>query len=185
MNPLNTDLPVIQLKPGKVHFSERPELVATILGSCVSIIMYSPRLKCASICHSLLPYESQTQKKDKVQNDDFKYLDQAFNTMYKWFLRRGLGNIEIIIKVFGGGEVLQFDGSCAVCSKGSKLKSVGTQNVEAALRLISDNDLKIAALDTGGDSGRKIYFYTHTGEVLLKRIKKTKLTQTASKLNSK
>ena len=41
-----------------------------------------------------------------------------------------------------------------------------------ALQVIEDERLVLAASSVGGKRGRKIYFYTHTGEVLLKYIKK-------------
>jgi chemotaxis protein CheD len=33
------------LKPGEIHIADRPGIVTTVLGSCVSVTMYSPRLK--------------------------------------------------------------------------------------------------------------------------------------------
>jgi chemotaxis protein CheD len=185
MNPLHTGLPVIHLKPGEVYFSEKPELVSIILGSCVAVIMFNPRLKRSAICHSMLPHDSKKHPETRPQPDDFKYLDQAFNTMYDWFVHRDIKDHEIIVKVFGGGKVLQFSDYRFRHRYGVNGKSIGTQNIDAALRLILNKNLKIAAIDAGGDIGRKLFFYTHTGDVLLKRVKKAGIPQAASKLEYK
>ena len=173
MNPLNTDLPVIHLKPGELYFSEKPELIFTLLGSCISIIMYSPRYRQAAICHSLLPQDlNSCEGKSKAGN--FKYLDQSFNTMYDWFIRRGIKNHEITVKVFGGGDVIQGKGSGYGVDVNNK--TVGARNIDAALTYVRGKNLNVAAVDVGGESGRQVFLYSHTGEVLLKRLKKTETT---------
>ena len=37
-------------------------------------------------------------------------------------------------------------------------------------RILESHGLKLTVADVGGSQGRKIFFYTHTGEVLLKRL---------------
>jgi len=170
MNPLITELPLVHLKQGELHLSEKPELVFTILGSCISIVMYCARTRQAAICHSLLPQDKGRIDKDRIKNDNFKYLDQSFYTMHKWFVRRRVKNYEIVVKVFGAGDVLQSKG----CKEEPciKNKTIGALNIDAAHRFIKEMNLNIAAIDVGGDIGRKLFFYTHTGEVLIKRLKK-------------
>ncbi len=165
MNPLKTTLPIIHLKPGDVHFSERPELVSTILGSCVSIIMYNRRFKISAICHSQLPTEKE-KNENRDNRDKYKYLDTSFYAMCNWFIAHGVKDNEIILKAFGGGDVLQVEAPL------TNSKTIGHQNISSALRLIESKNFKIAAIDLGGESGRKIFFYTHTGDVLVKRMKK-------------
>jgi chemotaxis protein CheD len=168
MNPLKTHLPVVNLKPGEMYFSSEPGMVFTILGSCISIIMYNPRLKLAAICHSLLPQDKKNDlSEDKL--DNAKYLPHAFHSMYNWLESRGVKDSEIIIKVFGGGKVLPSDdiGGRRLISN-----SIGSMNIDSALRLILGKKMIISAIDVGGEMARKVFFYTHTGEVLLKRIKR-------------
>jgi len=50
--------------------------------------------------------------------------------------------------------------------------SIGRQNITAAEQVLKSEGLKMHAVDVGGLLGRKIYFYTDTGEVLLKRLRK-------------
>lgn len=54
----------------------------------------------------------------------------------------------------------------------SKKATVGTQNVIKAIDIIKKEGLIISSSEVGGIRGRKIYFYTGTGEVLLKFIRK-------------
>ena len=48
-------LPTIFLKPGEVHFGRDPARVITVLGSCVSVIMYHRHTMIGAICHAVMP----------------------------------------------------------------------------------------------------------------------------------
>lgn len=166
INPLHTELPVIYLKPGEVYFSEKPELVYTLLGSCVSIVMYNPKFKIAAISHSLLPQNGRSLGKNKFPVQNLQYVDEAFEAMYNWFYNKGVKNHDIILKVFGGGNVIQINGEKHV------MHTIGSLNIDKAMQLIHEKNLEISAIDVGGNLGRKLFFYTHTGTVLIKMIKK-------------
>ncbi|MGA2108628.1 MAG: hypothetical protein ABSH25_13400 [Syntrophorhabdales bacterium] len=43
------------LKPGEIYVGEEPAEISTILGSCVSVTMFSKRVRVGAICHALLP----------------------------------------------------------------------------------------------------------------------------------
>ncbi len=70
------------------------------------------------------------------------------------------------VKLFGGAEVLQ------VGSATKQRTSVGKQNIEAAHKILSKIGITPSVTDIGGSTGRKILFYTHTGDVFLKRLKR-------------
>ena len=48
--------------------------------------------------------------------------------------------------------------------------NVGKQNIRAALDSMERERIAVAALDVGGGRGRKLFFNTQTGGVLLKRL---------------
>jgi chemotaxis protein CheD len=156
MHPGEAELPTVYLKPGEMYFAETPAQVITVLGSCVTIILHHRRLRLGAICHALLPAGA-------CDEDGLRYLNCAMHEMLDLFLIRGIPGREIEAKLFGGGDVLM--------SSGSGGKTVGQQNIEAALELVENESLKLISCDLGGVSGRKISFRTDTGQVLLKRLK--------------
>ncbi|MFZ5452548.1 MAG: chemotaxis protein CheD [Thermodesulfobacteriota bacterium] len=159
MHPLHTDLPVIFLKPGELFLGEQPAVVVTILGSCVSMIFYDRTHRLGAICHALLPT-------DTLQENSFRFVDRSFYWMLKQFQSRGIVPSQIQGKLFGGADVLEFfQGKC-------RTATVGQQNIHKALELYKAHGLQVQASSLGGTWGRKIFFYTHTGEVLLRRLEK-------------
>jgi chemotaxis protein CheD len=158
----------IYLKPGEIYFSHKPAVISTLLGSCVSVTMFSHRMGAGAICHGLLP-SCKGQKPcecDKFCSEGMRYVDCSIMRMLEWFERNGVARGEIDVKVFGGADMLSGPESAAKAT-------VGQQNISMAFQVIEKENLRIAASDVGGLRGRKIIFSTHTGEVLLKRLLKS------------
>lgn len=158
-NLVDPRLANVFLKPGEVFVSRTPALVSTVLGSCVSVTLFSPMARMGAMCHALLPGGAE-------QQDGPRYVDSAVASMHAKLaaVSGQAGGFEA--KLFGGANVL-------VRGAGRETgASVGSQNVAAALRVIERLGLALVAFDTGGEQGRKIFFYSGTGEVYLRPVKK-------------
>lgn len=144
------------LKPGEVIVSARPILVSTVLGSCVTVTMYSPGKGVGAICHAMLPNNHK-------EDNNLLYVDTAVRYSYRKMQEYGAGN-DLAVKLFGGAQVLvgghQFDTG----------RSVGEQNVIQAKKTLDQLGLSIAKADTGGTMGRKLFFSIKTGTVYLRKL---------------
>lgn len=164
-----TNLPGVYLKPGELHITKEPNIVTTVLGSCISVTMHSRRLGVGAICHGVLPNcDNSCGKCSKNCNDSFKYVECSIRHMINQFQELGVNRNEIEVKLFGGADVIQVKSA----DRKYKSKTVGKQNIEKALQIINSENLKLAVTDVGGEKGYKIIFNTSTGEVLRKRIAK-------------
>jgi chemotaxis protein CheD len=145
--------------PGELYTPEMPTIVTTVLGSCVAITMFGKRLGLGSICHAMLPKNPLSNEKDA-----FRYVDSSIRYMIEDLETAGVRKDEIEVKIMGGADVLErIDYSPA---------SVGQQNIKEAMDIIRQEGLNLTACDVGGETGRKVVFYAHTGRVLLKKIAK-------------
>ena len=167
----------LTLKPGEVHVTDEPLIIKTLLGSCLSFIMFNKRTKLTAISHAQLPYEYFNHKciancpvkcnSGAKDNNRSKYVSCSTQYMLQQFTTMGIKKNEIEVKLFGGANVLGFSG---------EKKTVGEQNIEAAYNIIKENRLNLVSEDVGGDLGRTIYLYTDSGKVLVKKLEKTKLS---------
>lgn len=155
-------MPLIFLKPGDVYITEKPAMVKTVLGSCVSITLFEPGRRVAAICHGMLPDCGGDNCEDFP--DKLRYVTCSIKHLLIKMKDKGVSARNLEVKVFGGGDVLTYGGT---------RPSVGRQNIDAALRILESLGLKPMSSDLGGDRGRKIFFNTQTGEVLLKKLRKT------------
>ena len=145
----------IYLHPGQMCFCDRPSRVETVLGSCVSVTMWNARLHFGCICHAVLP-----RQRDGA-DEPLKYVDTAIQSMLRVLERHSSRRQDLEVKLFGGASMRRL---------APHHKSVGRQNIDAAMALLSAEGFSLRTSDTGGTAGRKLLFYTATGEVFVKRI---------------
>ncbi len=154
----------IYLKAGEMLFSGESSAVMTVLGSCLSVTMFHRRSGFAAICHGLLPRCPKGRHCDARCGQRAKYVECIVPWMVRQFTEVGVNLREIEVKVFGGADMFSSSGN------GRAALSIGKQNIEAALEAIEKAGLRVFSRDVGGARGRKIFFNTQTGEVLLKRL---------------
>ena len=157
-------LPILVLKPGELALRTTPTIISTALGSCLAIIMFAPGRRIGAISHPLLPYPSSNTPLPVSPVEQRKYVIHVIPSMLKKLGQLGINSEELEVKVFGGGEILQG------YSDSERLQPVGRLNVRVALDVIERQSLFLRVFDVGGSQGRKIFFYTHTGEVFMKRL---------------
>jgi chemotaxis protein CheD len=154
--PINGDANIVYLKPGELFTGRGPAIVQTVLGSCIAVTMHSPRLRRGAICHALLPSGPCTEPGEHV--------DIAIITIFEKMLALGASRNELVVKLFGGSRVLG-----GIMPEQPGKPSIGDQNIDQAIKSLSELDLQPVASDIGGELGRKIIFYTENGDVYVRK----------------
>jgi chemotaxis protein CheD len=161
-----TALPEVYVQPGESHLVSASVIMRTVLGSCVGITYWVPRLGIAALCHPMMPNYPAKPPSDSSLIAGCRYVDYSICDMARQLDARGARRGEVQVKLFGGGDVL------LVTNQASR-PTVGKLNCEAALRVLGDEGFSVIASSLGGTSGLKIQFHTETGEVLLWRLGST------------
>lgn len=163
--PHSDDLPTVYLHPGELVVCREPMKVITVLGSCVSVTLFSRRLGMSAICHGTMPRCKAIKQCTELCIDAFKFMDCAIQHMLRSFREAGAQKGDIVVKVFGGADTLM--------SKTSN--TIGSQNIKVTLDILGREGLGVAAADVGDNFGRKLIFISATGDVYLKRLNKATL----------
>lgn len=158
MIPNPRSLPVHFLQPGQIFVTGRPHAVVTVLGSCISITLWDARRRVGGISHSLLP----RRERDDT-GEESRYVDESLRRLLDRMETLGVRRRDLQVKLFGGGDVIG-------PRRGPDRPTVGRQNIEAAVEILVETKLLLAASDVGGPLGRKLIFNTENGDVLVKRL---------------
>ena len=154
--PLTHTTEGIYLYPAALVVPNPPNLVHTILGSCVAVCLFDTKLKIGGINHYMLPlWNGQGLASPKYGNI-------AIEKLYTKLINIGSEHKFLIAKVFGGGEVLETTNNHF---------NVGDRNIIVAKEMLANLKINIVAQSTGGKNGRKIIFNSGTGEVIQRFIK--------------
>jgi chemotaxis protein CheD len=155
------DLPEFYLQPGEWRIVRTPSILKTVLGSCVGITFHAPRLAASALCHPMMPTHTV---RPLISSDPVaarRYVDWVIREIAHEFDGLGAARCEVGVKLFGGADVL---------ASSRKSASVGTMNVETALRVLQEEGFEVLASRLGGSRGIFIEFNTGNGEVLLRQL---------------
>lgn len=142
------------LFPSAIFAERQRHIIDTVLGSCVSVCLYDPRLKIGGINHYMLPLWNGKGLASP------KYGNIAIEKLVKRMISLGCFQEQLIAKVFGGAN------------QSTSSIDIGGRNIIIAKEMLQEYNIKIVAQSVGGHVGKKIRFDTHTGEVLLKKVSK-------------
>ncbi|MEO5349065.1 MAG: chemotaxis protein CheD [Magnetococcus sp. YQC-3] len=162
---------MIRLDPGELFISTRPAEVHTILGSCVSVTFYHPRLKQGAICHGRKPSRDcqSTPSGLKICRELGDYVSCSLAFMLAYFNQQGVAHQEMEVKLFGGA--MMFNNLAA--TNDNAVLTLGKRNIDTAMDFIRNQRLHLTSSDVGGPWARQIIFNTATGEIKLKRVRST------------
>lgn len=158
------ELPLVYLQPGQMHIARSPSVLKTILGSCVGVAFWGPRLGIGALCHAVLPKVPRDAYHKLLASEGYRYVDYCIVELARQFDGFGVARTEIQIKLFGGADVLP------VADDRRAKETVGRQNSRVALDILQKESLSVVASDLGGTVGRVIEFHTATGEVFVRRM---------------
>ncbi len=146
------------LYPSSLYVSKEPYVIKTILGSCVAICIWDKKLKFGGMNHYMLPNWNGNELASP------KYGNIAIDKLIERMFYHGSNRKDLVAKIFGGGELLE-------ASTGNSML-IGERNIRVARIMLEERNIPIVASSTGGKRGRKILFFSDTGEVRHKFLEK-------------
>lgn len=161
----------IFLQPGELFVADANFQIRTILGSCVSITLWHPRLRIGGMSHFLLPTRGSTVG---LQDFDGRYGDEALQLMLTDLKAAGvLHPAQCEAKIFGGGNM--FPGNHHARGHQSNGLAVGKRNGEAARELLRLHGIRVVTESLFGVGHRQIIFDVSKGDVWSKQVRPSTL----------
>lgn len=149
----------VKILPGEYYATTSGTLIVTVLGSCVSACIRDRVSGIGGMNHFLLPNDGSGQ--DNLLSDSARYGVYAMEILINHLLKLGARRERLEAKVFGGGNVL----------KGITSINVGERNAEFVLDFLRLERIPVIAQDLLDIYPRKVYFFSETGQVLIRKIK--------------
>jgi chemotaxis protein CheD len=152
-----SELNQMYLHPGNLCASREPVNLSFIVGSCVGICIFNPRLSIGGAAHYLLPLQGDEGAPSP------RYGDVAIKQLLDGMMQAGSTRKDLRAHIYGGACVVQ-------AFQDSKHASIGDKNVRVALDMLSQEKIAVVHQETGGQKGRKISMRTDTGEIICSLI---------------
>ncbi len=150
----------MKILPGEFYATADDEVIVTVLGSCVAACIMDPIAMVGGMNHFMLPVKQGERDPDVFFAA--RYGAAAMEYLINNLLHLGAQRDRLVAKAFGGGKVMR-----------GMSTDVGGQNVDFVREFLRNEDIPLWSEDMGGPHPRKVYFFPHTGQVLVKRMEST------------
>ncbi len=157
------------LQPGEYFVGGASCRLRTVLGSCVSMTLWNPRLRVGAMSHFLLATCGGAGKVVDdargldLQHLDARYGDEALCLMLDEPRRRKVPAAQCEAKIFGGGNMFPAQKSIGGLA-------VGRRNGEAARGLLLAHGIVVVSESLFGDGHRQIVFDVGSGDVWVRQL---------------
>lgn len=149
---------VVKIFAGDCVVSDKnDEMLATILGSCVSACVRDPVASVGGMNHFLLPGSDNV---DMQSSDSARYGVFAMESLINGLLKMGAQKDRLEFKVFGGGNVI------------NNSARIGSKNAAFIRSFLKREGYSIIAEDLEGNYPRSIHYYPTTGKVMLRKLQR-------------
>jgi chemotaxis protein CheD len=122
-----------------------------VVGSCIALSLYHPRLKRGVMAHIVLPDSAGRE------STPGKFADAAVPRMLELFKDCGTPASCLAAKLAGGANMFGSAGPL----------QIGDANIEAVARALRAAGIRIAAQDVGGNRGRRVTFECEGGTMIV------------------
>lgn len=145
----------LSIHPGEWYFGNEYESLYTVLGSCVALSVWHPKLKLGGLCHYLLPVQPGYQN-DK--GSEGRYGKTAL-ALLKQAMQRYAAPSEYQLGLFGG---------CDTILNNQSNYDIGKQNILFAQHWLQNENLTVMQTDVGGTSSRSLMLEIFSGVINVK-----------------
>ncbi len=151
---------IITVAPGEHEItSAKDEIVATVLGSCISVCMRDPVVGVGGLNHFLLPKNNGGSDTSAGE----RYGDTAMEVLINGLLKRGARRQSLEAKVFGGARVLS----------GATMLAIGDGNITFVNEFLKVEGIPVVSRDVGGTRSRRIHYQPSTGRAWVQHVQPT------------
>lgn len=147
------------LHPGEYAVAAAGSRICTLLGSCVSITLWHPKLRIGAMSHFLLAQRGSPNKGLL----DARYGEESLELMIADLARAHVFPAQCQAKIFGGGNMFP----------GQDLPGamhVGRRNGEAARTLLQQHGIRVVSESLFGHGPRRIVFDVASGHVWVRFV---------------
>ena len=142
MSTVTAEPTVTRVAMAAIGYGKSPDVLETLLGSCVGICIYDRSTGLGSLCHVVLAHSRGNQ------SSPGKFADTAVVEMRRELVRRGGNPLTFTAKISGGATMF-----------GKKsTRDVGEANITAVRAELEKHNIRLLAEHVGGERGRIIRF---------------------------
>lgn len=143
------------LRPGYIFLANKPTIISTVLGSCVSVCIFDRKRKTGAMNRFQYPHVGDKKKATA------EFGNVSTIGLIRMLLQHGSKKNHLEAQVLGGAH-----------NPDISPKNIGLDNIKAAMTVLKREGIPITSEDIGGEKGRKVVFNSSTNDVAVFKVEK-------------
>jgi chemotaxis protein CheD len=156
------NMEMVKILPGEFYVTNSNEIIATVLGSCISVCIRDTKLGIGGMNHFMLPENNKkgddSWKYNKIDKAA-RYGSDAMEHLINELLKNGGRKNNFEIKVTGGGKIM------------AKMNDIGSKNIAFIKNYLKTEGYDIESEDVGEIYPRKVRYFPKTGKLQVKKLR--------------
>ena len=156
------NMDMVKILPGEFYVTRSDEIIATVLGSCISVCIRDPALGIGGMNHFMLP-ENKSSNNDSWKYNKIdkaaRYGSDAMEHLVNEILKHGGRKNHFEVKICGGGRIL------------AKMNDIGRKNIEFIKNYLATEGYAVVSEDLGEIYPRKVRYFPKTGKLQVKKLR--------------
>jgi chemotaxis protein CheD len=150
-----------RLLPGEYYVTRHPEVIATVLGSCVSACIRDTRLGIGGMNHFMLPHDGSNGESawSSEKSNATRFGNVAMDRLIRDIVALGGRREDLEVKLVGGGRVLA-----------EVTSDIGARNIEFVREYLREASLGTFGEDLGGVHARRVVYFPQTGRIRVRPL---------------
>ena len=159
----NMNIEMVKILPGEFYVTRSDEIIATVLGSCVSVCICDRKNGVGGMNHFMLPEKITDSKEDSWNfskaDRAARYGVDAMELLINEILKNGGKKNNFEIKLTGGGKIM------------SQMNDIGGKNIKFIQHYLHMEGYDIETEDLGEIFPRKIRYFPRSGKLQVKKLR--------------
>lgn len=149
-----------KINPGEYYVTDKIELITTVIGSCIAVIVYDSKKNIGGMNHFAIPssVQSYTPSTGKSLDTLLIYGIKMMDELVASVLHNGGDRSNLIFKIFGCASIEDTD------------PSISERNLAFIDRYMTQTNVNLQAYDVRGSQPRKIVYFPESGQVMVKLL---------------
>jgi chemotaxis protein CheD len=156
------NMEMVKILPGEFYVTTSDEIIATVLGSCISVCIRDAKLGIGGMNHFMLPENNKkgddSWKYNKIDKAA-RYGSDAMEHLVNELLKNGARKKHFEIKITGGGRIM------------AQMNDIGRKNIAFIKDYLETEGYTIASEDVGEIYPRKVRYFPKTGRLQVKKLR--------------
>ena len=150
-----------RLMPGEYYVTCHPEVITTVLGSCVSACIRDARLGIGGKNHFMVPlHGSQGDSAwGAIASAATRYGNVAMERLINDILKMGGRRENLEIKLVGGGRVLA-----------DMTTDIGARNIDFVREYVAAEGFRVLGEDLGDIHARRVVYFPQSGRMRVRKL---------------